>query len=135
MDYEVGKKVDEALLSKLDELSSLPEDQRKGVVDQIATLYRVRSEDQKNQAEAEKSEIHYQEEMIFKRNQLNFQETQLKSQEKDRWIGHGLAIAGIVLPLISYAVMFGKGLKFEETGSVNSPFVKNLLNLFRPKGR
>ena len=40
---------------------------------------------------------------------------------------------GIGLPLVGYGHWFRKGLKFEETGSITSSMMRNLINKFKTK--
>ena len=57
------------------------------------------------------------------------------SQKKDEMIQYiklGLEAAGIVLPLIFYAVWMNKGFRFEENGTYTSTTFKGLFNRFRP---
>ena len=43
----------------------------------------------------------------------------------------GVEAAGIVMPLIFYAVWMRKGFEFEETGTITSSVFKNLIGRFR----
>ena len=55
-------------------------------------------------------------------------ERRFESEEKHKYIGYAINIAGIVLPLIFYGAWFKKGLQFEETGVYTSNTVKTLTN-------
>ena len=55
-----------------------------------------------------------------------------KDDKKFQYIKFGLEAAGIVLPLMFYAVWMNKGFKFEESGAYTSTTFKGLFNRFRP---
>lgn len=58
---------------------------------------------------------------------------QLENEKKDRRIGHGIAIGGIVLPLLLTIWGTKKSLKFEETGTVTTSIGKGFINRLLPK--
>lgn len=51
-----------------------------------------------------------------------------KDKKIDRWITIAIKGAEITIPIAVYAILYNKGLRFEETGTVTSGFVRNLLN-------
>lgn len=65
----------------------------------------------------------------FKAQQLEIQKHNNFLQLVKDYVLGGL---GIAVPAIIYVVLFNKGLKFEETGSVTSGTVKNLVRIFKP---
>ena len=50
------------------------------------------------------------------------------SKKKDRQIRIGLGLLELLIPIISYRSLFLRGLKFEETGSIASSMMRNLLS-------
>lgn len=60
-----------------------------------------------------------------------------KRQSKvEKWLGIagiGIQLVGIGVPIFAYGRWFAKGLKFEETGTVNSDFMRNLMSRFKMK--
>lgn len=66
---------------------------------------------------------------------IDFQlrEDQVKDQKTDRLVRVGITLVEIGLPLVCYGHWFKKGLKFEETGSITSSMMRNLINKFKPK--
>ena len=65
-------------------------------------------------------------------NDKQLKNAQLEEQVKDRYFRLGVEAAGIVLPLIFYAVWMRKGFKFEENGTYTSTTFRGLFNRFRP---
>ena len=64
---------------------------------------------------------------------LKLKESQLEDQKVDRLMRAGIAMVEIGLPLVCYGHWFRKGLKFEETGSITSSMMRNLINKFKTK--
>ena len=64
---------------------------------------------------------------------LKLKESQLEDQKVDRLMRAGVAMVEIGLPLVCYGHWFRKGLKFEETGSITSSMMRNLINKFKTK--
>lgn len=64
---------------------------------------------------------------------VEVKKAQLKSQAKDRWVNFGvqgvLTIGGWLL----YGHFFNKGLEFERTGTVRSPWMRNLISKVLPR--
>ena len=52
--------------------------------------------------------------------------------EKDKWVDRvinvGTEVIKITIPTAVYVALFHKGLKFEETGTITSSGMRNLLN-------
>lgn len=65
--------------------------------------------------------------------ELQLKEAQLDDQKIDRLVRAGIAMVEIGLPLVCYGHWFRKGLKFEETGSITSSMMRNLINKFKTK--
>lgn len=107
MDDEVRRKLDEKIIDQFELLDYdyLRDEDRRGVIEDISKLYKLRIEESKTSEEDKKI---------------------------DRYIRYGLELLGIVLPLCFYAKWMRIGLKFEETGTFTSQTFKGLLNRFRP---
>ena len=45
----------------------------------------------------------------------------------------GIQLIGIGLPLIAYGIWFKRGLKFEETGTIGSDMMRNLMSRFKTR--
>lgn len=56
-----------------------------------------------------------------------------KDDRVDKWIGYGIDLIGIVLPIGFYGLWMKRGLKFEETGAFTSTTFRNLIGKFKVK--
>lgn len=65
--------------------------------------------------------------------ELRLKEADREEKKVDRMFHAGIALLEIGLPLVCYGHWFRKGLKFEETGSITSSMMRNLINKFRTK--
>lgn len=65
--------------------------------------------------------------------ELRLKEADREEKKVDRMFHAGIALLEIGLPLVCYGNWFRKGLKFEETGSITSSMMRNLINKFRTK--
>lgn len=129
--YEENKKLlEEEIKNQFQELCNLePGSKEKSLaVEDLAALYKLRLEETKVNWECdEKYSQRFCEEQ--------FKKEQLTEQVKDRYFRFGLEAAGIVIPLIFYAVWMKKGFKFEETGTYTSTTFRGLFNRFKPTTR
>lgn len=112
----VNDLIERTLVEKIEELDKLEfgSEEHSKAVDDICKLYRVRIDKEKNDKES-----------------VKFRE-QMDEQRKDRYF----RLAGIVIPiglsLSGYALLMRQGLKFEETGTISSSWVRNLIHSFKP---
>lgn len=114
---EINRLIDEEIKSQIKSLSTLGQgsDEQTAAVKNLTALYEVRSNDDKIRLEAADKKAELEEKKI------------------DRWLRTGIALVEIGLPLVCYGHWFRDGLKFEETGSITSSMMRNLINKFRPK--
>jgi len=96
-------------------------EQRSKVIEDLATLYNLKIEEIKAQTEHDEK--------------IKLGQDQLDEQVKDRYFRTALEAAGIVLPLIFYAVWMKRGFKFEETGTYTSTTFRGLFNRFKPTAK
>lgn len=68
----------------------------------------------------------------YQKREEQLKRDQLKDQTIDRYVKLGAEIAGIVLPLMFYAVWMKRGFEFEKTGTFTSPTFRTLFSRFRP---
>ena len=66
-------------------------------------------------------------------NEILIKDKQLKEAEKDRKGKFILEAVGVVLPVAAYLVCYYSGLKFEETGTFSSLWVKGLISKIKPR--
>lgn len=109
---EIRNLLDEEIKEEILDLQNFQSgtDEKSMAIDDLAKLYKLRIEETKNQKERK----------------LELEES------KQRYIKYGLEAAGIILPLMFYAVWMNKGFKFEEKGTFASTTFRSLFNRFRP---
>ena len=127
MDEEIRKLLEEEIKREIRDLSTLePGSKEKSTaIEDLAKLYRLRIEETRN-------EWDFNEKYESRDSDMQFKKNQLEEQVKDRYFRLGVEAAGIILPLIFYAVWMKRGFKFEETGTYTSTTFRGLFNRFKP---
>ena len=127
MDEEIRKLLEEEIKAEIRDLSTLePGSKEKSTaIEDLAKLYKLRIEETKN-------EWDFTEKYESRNSDIQFKKDQLEEQVKDRYFRFGVEAAGIILPLIFYAIWMKRGFKFEETGTYTSTTFRGLFNRFKP---
>lgn len=127
MDEEIRKLLEEEIKTEIRDLSTLePGSKEKSTaIEDLAKLYKLRIEETKN-------ELDFDEKYYDRENDKQLKKDQLEEQVKDRYFRFGVEAAGIILPLIFYAIWMKRGFKFEETGTYTSTTFRGLFNRFKP---
>ena len=116
--------LDDKIMDELERLDTLEGQDKTIAIENIAKLYKLKLEDEKNQQDIlEKRDI-YENERMFKIEQFDW-------ERRNFWIKLGVEI-GLTLPLLFYSMWIKKGLKFEETGSYTSTTFRNFIGKLRP---
>jgi hypothetical protein len=99
----------------------------------LAVLCKLIIETAKNKSEAAANEGRNADESEQRWFDLTLKEKQFDDQvKKERYFKLGTEAAGIVLPLVFYAVWMNRGFKFEEDGTYTSTTFRGLFSRFRP---
>ena len=141
---EINKMLDDAIETEIRNLNALEtgSKEKSSVIDDIATLYKLRIDEVKANADAE--EKRERRIMDSERQKADdaarmqedaFKQRQIQEQSLDRYVKIGIAVAELTLPLVFYGVWMRRGFKFEETGSFTSTTFRNLIGRFRPTKR
>lgn len=120
---EIRKMLDEEIKLQINELASMKSgsDEKSAAIDDLAKLYRLKIEENKTKLEFED------------RAEERFTENAKAAEDlKDKYIRLGLDTARLLLPLMFYAALFKKGLKFEETGTFTSTTFRGLIGYIKP---
>jgi len=127
MDEEIRKLLEEEIKTEIRDLSTLePGSKEKSTaIEDLAKLYKLRIEETKN-------EWDFSEKYDAREGDKQLKKDQLEEQVKDRYFRFGVEAAGIILPLIFYAIWMKRGFKFEETGTYTSTTFRGLFNRFKP---
>ena len=125
MKREIKEKMEDIVLSKLQELESEEDpEKRKTLIAEIAKMCAMKNDEEKVSLEWDKS---YREDG----NKVE----DLKDKQYDRIIKIAVTILEVVPPLIFYGRWMKKGFKFEETGTYSSPTFRGLIRFFKPTKR
>ncbi|BDE86934.1 hypothetical protein CE91St42_13920 [Oscillospiraceae bacterium] len=125
---EINQLVDLELKRQLKALPGLETGsaEQTAAVKNLTALYEARINEDKLLLDAkEKQEA--------RESELRLKEADREEKKVDRMFHAGIALLEIGLPLVCYGHWFRKGLKFEETGSITSSMMRNLINKFRTK--
>lgn len=125
---EINQLVDLELKRQLKALPGLETGsaEQAAAVKNLTALYEARINEDKLLLDAkEKQEA--------RESELRLKEADREEKKVDRMFHAGIALLEIGLPLVCYGHWFRKGLKFEETGSITSSMMRNLINKFRTK--
>lgn len=101
---------------EIEKLSTMEDgsDEKTATINGISQLYKVKIENERLTSDIEAQAI------------------EQKETKKDRFIGYGLSVLKVGLPLAVYVGISLLGFKFEETGSINSQQGRSLMTKFNP---
>lgn len=134
MNENINELLDEEIAAEIRSISEMKDGstEKSKAISDLATLYKLRIEENKNLWEAdEKYDRRKMEEDAGLRDD-DIKRTQISEQIKDRYFKVGIAAAELMIPLVFYGIWMNKGFKFEETGAYTSTTFKGLFNRFRP---
>ncbi len=134
MNENINELLDEEIAAEIQSISEMKggSTEKSKAISDLATLYKLRIEENKNLWEAdEKYDRRKMEEEAGLRDE-DIKRTQISEQIKDRYFKVGIAAAELMIPLVFYGIWMNKGFKFEETGAYTSTTFKGLFNRFRP---
>ncbi len=124
---EIKSLLEEEIKSEIQDLSNLQlgSKEKSAAIEDLAKLYKLNLDHTKAQWDLNEKYDNRDDEVQLKKDQL-------AEQVKDRYFRLGVEAAGIILPLIFYAVWMKRGFKFEENGTFTSTTFRGLFNRFRP---
>ncbi len=141
MDEAIKNALDDEILKQFEDLKVLEagSEEQEAAVENITKLYKLRLEEAKADADwdeicdqREKAEQHESDELEKQNREEQFRKEQLAEQAKERYFKLGVDVAGMILPLMFYAVWMRMGFRFEETGTYTSTTFKGLFSRFKP---
>jgi len=134
MSEKIKGLLEEEIKAKIKNLSTLESGSKEEskAIEDLATLYKLNIEEKRN--ENDFTERYDRRIMDDEQRQFDaaLKEKQLAEQVKDRYFRLGIEVAGIILPLIFYAVWMKRGFKFEESGTYTSMTFRGLFGRFKP---
>lgn len=96
------------------------------LIDRATTLKKMEIEDEERINERARKTKESSEMLVIRRQELS-------DQRKDRMLGHGIAIAGILIPALITIWGTLKSLKFEEEGTVTTTIGRGFIGKLLPK--
>lgn len=132
---EIRNLLDKQIKTEIENLDYLEmgSKEKQNAIDGIAKLYELRLSE--NKAETDQIENQARMELDTKKveNEIDSDKVKRKGANLDRWISLGLQIAIPLGTFIAYDIWHRRGLKFEETGTITSPWTRNLMSKMTPK--
>lgn len=127
MDEQIKHLLNEEISADIEELSNLisGSSEKSKAIDELVKLCNLK-------IESAKCELEYAEKLNTRESEEHFKQIQLHEQARDRYFKLGVETAGIILPLIFYAVWMKRGFKFEEKGTYTSTTFRGLFSRFKP---
>lgn len=124
---ELRKLLREEIEREFSELTNLApgSNEASSAIEDLTKLYKLSIEETEQ-------EWGFNEKYEARESETQLKEEQLKEQVKDRYFKISIDIAGIVVPMVFYAIWMRRGLKFEETGTYTSTTFRGLFSRFRP---
>lgn len=121
---EINEKLEESIKSGFEKLSSSQpgSDEWKKTVEQLDTLYKLKLEEDKLKLEEKRVSA-----------QANTDSQKNKEQHLISWVNVGVQIWSTVFMATCYNIWLNKGYKFEETGTIRSPHMRNLIGRILPR--
>ena len=134
MNEEIKKMLDEEIKEEIQNLSSFQagSKEKTTAIENLETLYRLKIDETKIEIDLDEKRNRRGMDDESAERDIRLKQVQLEEQVKDRYFRIGMEAAGIILPLVFYAVWMRRGLKFEETGTYTSTTFRGLFNRFKP---
>lgn len=139
---DINKLLGEEIKTEISNLSNLEDgsEEKSKAIEDLAKLYRLRIEEIK--AETERNDQRSRAMMEEDKHNLAVEIAddekldkiaQRKAANLDRMINIGLQVGLAVGGWLVYDIWHRRGLKFEETGTITSPWTRNLVSKMTPK--
>lgn len=139
---KIQKALQEEINDEIQKLSSLEpgSSEHAKATDDVVKLYRLRIEEVRAEAEQKDKRDRYkleksqmEQDILARSAEKADKEALRKDQNLDRWIGLGVQVGLAVGGWLVYDIWNRRGLKFEETGTITSPWTRNLVSRMLPK--
>lgn len=134
MDEDTRKLLEEEIKAEIRDISSLEtgSKEKSAAIKDLAELYKLRIDETKTELEYNDKYERRNDEADGRERDDQLKKDQLEEQVRDRYFRLGVETAGIILPLIFYAVWMRRGFRFEETGTYTSATFRGLFGRFKP---
>lgn len=128
---EIREKLEETISTSLENVSGFEagSKEREKELEAIDTLYKLKLEEDKLEAEKKKAE----EQGRIEAAKLEADKKKARDQKIFNWVSIGAQGVSTAAMIIAYNVWLNKGYRFEETGTIRSPHLRNLVGRILPK--
>ena len=128
---EIKEKLEDAIKNSLEVAAqySAGSNERKQAIEQIDTLYKLKMEEDKLEAEIEKAK----EQGKLENAKLEAEKKKAKEQKILNWVNVGVQAGSTLVMIVAYNCWLNKGYRFEENGTIRSPHLRNLVSRILPK--
>lgn len=135
MDEEIKELLDEEIKSRIENLgtASPGTDEDNDAVSNLNTLYKLRLEEKKIDADVDDKNARRVQENEKNEREFDLKEQQADEEKKQTIVKLVLGTCEIVVPLIFSAHWLKRGFKFEEDGILTSTTMRGLFNGIFPK--
>lgn len=135
MDEEIKKLLDEEIKSRIENLATVSPgiDEDNDVVSNLNTLYKLRLEEKKIDADVDDKNARRVQENEKNEREFDLKEQQADEEKKQTIVKLVFGTCEIVIPLIFSAHWLKRGFKFEEDGILTSTTMRGLFNGIFPK--
>lgn len=133
MQEKIQNSLEEEIEERIKELGALEvgTDKYTDAVESISKLYSLRSTESKIDADYSQKIEELEKEETLKQREFDLKEQEMAQNKKLAVAGNIVQVGCVAIPLAVYAVLYDKGLKFEETGTIASSMVRNLIQKFK----
>lgn len=130
MNDEIRESLDEVIDEEIKRIKTLLDGKEKSeAISNLTELYKLRIEEEK--IDCTKMETARQETVAEQ--EANLRLEQLNSQKFDRIVNTALQAGITIGEWTLYGLAFYAGLKFEELGTIRTPWMRNLIGMITPK--
>lgn len=135
MDEEIKELLDEEIKSRIENLETVSPgtDEDNDAVSNLNTLYKLRLEEKKIDADVDDKNARRVQENEKNEREFDLKEQQADGEKKQTIVKLVLGTCEIVVPLIFSAHWLKRGFKFEEDGILTSTTMRGLFNGIFPK--
>lgn len=131
---DLRRMLEEEISDEIENLGNLEQgsEEHSEAVENIAKLYKLKLEEDRNEKETEKVKNDFEE--LKKQNEAAkaLEEEKIKEAKIDRYCRIGVTLVSVALPLMVYGHWYKRGLKFEETGTLTSATLRGVISKFNP---
>lgn len=132
---EIKDLLSEEIETEIEKLSSFADgsEEKNRAIKDLSVLHSLRINEIKVETERETEKNRYDLDLLSRADDISNKEAQRKSDRVNLIVNIGVQVGLAIGGWIVYDIWNRRGLKFEETGTVTSPWTRNLISKMTPK--